>query len=522
MTAEGLVSVGDTVAGKYRVDRVLGQGAMGVVVLARHLLMETDVAIKFLMSNRQGEAEQRFMREARIAGKLKSQYAGKALDMGVTDNGARYIVMEYIDGVDLSELLDREGPLPLDVAILYVLQACHALAEAHSLGIVHRDIKPSNLMLTNERPGAPSIVKVLDFGVSKAIGALGVHGTEEAKLTATSQGLGSPLYMAPEQMNDAANVDGRADIWSLGVTLYQLLTGTTPWIGNTFIALVSAMVSKDPAPITDHRPGLPPGLWGVIRQCIERERDLRWPNVAALAGALAPYGPPESALLVPAIAARHGLPEVRAERATEPMPAPGEVSAYGFVGVATAPLGGAPATARPVLGSQPDTTAGSQRAPLASRPALASRPDTERPARPSRPDAAPVSVPARSSAEIARGPADYDRRMRSIAIGIPIVTAAFIAIMVARWALQGPAAVAGPIAVPPPTTPAAQTAEAPAPVVTPARSTVPIAAVAPSTAPPATAPISAATTRTKVSPRPVPVQPSLAAKGADLPDGPRH
>ena len=375
MTSQLPVQEGDTLEGKLRVGPLLGQGAMGAVFRAQHLALEHTVAIKFLKGAAKGEPERRFIREARIAIRLKSPHVAKVMDVGV-HNGAPYIVMEYLEGEDLEALLNREGPLTVERAVTYVLQACEALAEAHALGVVHRDVKPANLMLTKGAAGSPCI-KVLDFGVSKATTPLGVAGTEEGRLTQTTQGLGSPLYMAPEQMNDAVHVDRRADLWSIGIVLYQLLTGTTPWTGKNILQLFGAMVSHPPTPIAEYRPDIPPGLAAIIGQCLERDRTRRWPSLVAFSAALAPYGPASAAVMVDRIASFADLPAVEPARPTEPMPAPGEASAFGWAGPAS----------------------------------------VERPPLPSVSDALPTTVPARTSVTDpgsieASAPAGHRRRVR--------------------------------------------------------------------------------------------------------------
>src|SRR5829696_2386345 len=207
------VSPGDILAGKYRVERILGAGNMGVVVAATNIALEQLVALKFMLPGKAPNPQQheRFLREARAAARLRSQHVAHVLDMGTLENGAPYTVMEFLEGQDLAAVLAERGPLPVEEAVEYVLQVCEAVGEAHAAGIVHRDLKPANLFLTGDVSGSPC-VKVLDFGISKLSGAL--------TLTQEKQAFGSPLYMSPEQMNAFKLVDARGDIWALGVILY--------------------------------------------------------------------------------------------------------------------------------------------------------------------------------------------------------------------------------------------------------------------------------------------------------------
>ncbi len=223
------VAPGEVLAGKYRVDRVLGAGGMGVVVAAHHVHLDERVALKFLLPDalRSPEAVARFVREARAAVKIKSEHVARVTDVGHLENGAPYIVMEYLEGVDLSAWLRQNGPMPIPQAVDFVLQACEAIADAHVLGIVHRDLKPSNLFCIRRTDGQSSI-KVLDFGISKILNP----GTPRPDMTATSALIGSPLYMSPEQMSLSKGVDVRTDIWSLGIILFELITGRTPFEGG--------------------------------------------------------------------------------------------------------------------------------------------------------------------------------------------------------------------------------------------------------------------------------------------------
>ncbi len=278
------VAVGTMLAGKYRVDGILGAGGMGIVVAATHEELEQRVAIKFLLAGGITNADlvNRFVREGKAASRLKSEHVAKVIDVGRLEDGAPYMVMEYLEGDDLGALLRRDGPLPVDVAASYVLQAIEAIAEAHAAKIIHRDLKPANLFLTRRVNGDP-LVKVLDFGVSKAL-----DGTHMA-LTRSQSLLGSPLYMSPEQMRSSKNVDTRADIWSLGVILYELLTGRYPFESETVPGLVFQVTMQDPTPPREHRPEIPPDIEAVILRCLSKSADGRYANVADLAHALEPY-----------------------------------------------------------------------------------------------------------------------------------------------------------------------------------------------------------------------------------------
>jgi len=227
-TSNSPVQAGDVVAGKYRVERTLGRGGIGIVVAAHHLALDEAVALKFIGLNLEGEREvvQRLLREARATFRLRSKHTVRVLDADELPSGAVYIVMELLDGHDLRAELAERGPLPEAEVISYVLQACDALEEAHTLGIVHRDLKPHNLFLARQRRGPP-IVKVLDFGMSKVDPAM----FEGGPLTRPETALGTPRYMAPEQWRSAATVDHRADIWALGVVMYELMTGKVPLQG---------------------------------------------------------------------------------------------------------------------------------------------------------------------------------------------------------------------------------------------------------------------------------------------------
>lgn len=284
------VKVGDVLASKYRVDRVLGMGGMGVVVAATHLELEQRVALKFLLADTSEDPKlvERFLREARASVRLTSPHVARTLDTGRLENGCPFIVMEFLDGRDLdAELAAAGGPLPVEDAASYVLHACDALSEAHSLGIVHRDLKPANLFLTRGRDGRGQ-VKVLDFGISKLVDGRDL-GHQATALTKTDMVFGSPAYMSPEQMRSAKEVDARADIWSLGVVLYELLTGRLPFDGQTALELGLKVSQDEPARPSTFRPAVPEGLERVVLRCLEKDPRRRFASVGDLASALAPF-----------------------------------------------------------------------------------------------------------------------------------------------------------------------------------------------------------------------------------------
>ena len=271
---------GSVVAGKYEVERVIGEGGLGVVVKARHVGLDQPVAIKHLkpLAASRTDVVERFMREARLAAKIKNEHAVKVHDVDAIESGIPYMVMEFLDGRDLGAML-LESPLPPTKAIDYVLQACEALAEAHAAGIVHRDLKPGNLFLAS-RPGGASIVKVVDFGISKITSK---DTPSEKRVTRVDERVGTPVFMSPEQLQAAEDLDARADIWALGVVLYELVTGRVPFDAEDLPQLCVAILTQPPVPLTAVKPDAPPGLEEVIARCLQKDRTERYPNVAELA-----------------------------------------------------------------------------------------------------------------------------------------------------------------------------------------------------------------------------------------------
>ncbi|HVK83382.1 MAG TPA: serine/threonine-protein kinase, partial [Kofleriaceae bacterium] len=274
---------GTVVADKYRIERVLGRGGMGIVVEASHVTLGTRAALKFLDATMASDAtaRARFTREARAAAALKSDHICRVSDFGIhdtPDGGIPYIVMELLSGTDLARL-SKVRVLDVPTAALYIRQACQGLAEAHAAGIIHRDLKPGNLYLIRRPDGRP-LIKVLDFGVATAPG-----GDDGAQLTAPSAVIGSQGFMAPEQMRSGKSADARSDIWSLGIILHKVLTGELPFKADSFAEFALA-VARQPVPAM---PTIPPAFAAVIAKCLEKDPANRYQDVRELAEALAPF-----------------------------------------------------------------------------------------------------------------------------------------------------------------------------------------------------------------------------------------
>jgi serine/threonine protein kinase len=286
--------IGEVIAGKYEILQLIGTGGMGFVVAANHIELGEKVALKFLrtdcLSNQ--ELVGRFAREARASVKIKSEYVARVFDVGSLVNGAPFIVMEYLEGKDLYEVVHENGPLPVKTAVEYMMQACEALAVAHATGVVHRDVKPENLFLTKRATGM-DIIKVLDFGISK-VALTGSVFDSNIPLVKTMMPMGSPVYMSPEQIRASSDIDPRTDIWSLGCVLFELLTGHAPFEAPS-ITLLTATILEQAAPLLRSQcPAAPAELEAIVAKCLEKDPNRRYQDVGELAIALYPFAPSRS------------------------------------------------------------------------------------------------------------------------------------------------------------------------------------------------------------------------------------
>ncbi len=360
---------GDLFQGKYRIQRLLGKGGMGAVFSADHEGLGQRVAVKFLLAEAAGneEANARFKQEARAAAQIQNDHVARVVDVS-TDGGLPYMVMEYLDGQDLSQVLEERTMLPQEEACGFLMQACDAIHAAHKAGIIHRDLKPSNLFLAKRGDGS-SIVKVLDFGISKAQNSL---GPMSGALTSTKAMLGSPLYMSPEQLRSSKSVDGRADIWALGVILYELLTGSVPYTGENLGELFASILEQDPVPVRQRAPHVSPELEVVVMRCLQRQANSRYSSVAELALNLAPFAPAYQHLSVLNAAraqlAQGGFPQPIPVNAglTQPIGQPSNPSGFSQAGMIGVPPGSLQPM-QPPPGMQPP----GYRPPQASVPSFA-------------------------------------------------------------------------------------------------------------------------------------------------------
>jgi serine/threonine-protein kinase len=336
--------VGELLAGKYQVERVLGEGGMGVVMAARHLTLGKLVAIKLMRPDLvvDPSAILRFVREARAASTLRSEHIVRVIDLDTLEDGAPYIAMEYLEGEDLGTLVSR-GPISVRDAATCIAQVTEALAEAHAAGIVHRDLKPANLFVTRRGDGSPCM-KVLDFGVSKILA--GGPLIDDLTATDTKTLIGSPHYMAPEQLISAKAVDPRTDIWALGCILFELVTGRAPFAGTALAQVLAGILRDEVPPLTTLSPQVPTGFAAIVTRCLEKDPACRFQHVADLTTALASYVGEHSA--APASQPDHADPRVERE-------GPRRVRSWQIITATALVVAASLAVGHAVLADRPDT-----------------------------------------------------------------------------------------------------------------------------------------------------------------------
>ncbi|MFO0761201.1 MAG: serine/threonine-protein kinase [Byssovorax sp.] len=270
---------GDLIQSRYRLVRLLGAGASGSVWAAKNELIDRDVALKVMRPDvaEDAVALQRFFNEAKASGRVRSPSIVEILDLGQAEDGSPFLVFELLEGEGLDEMLRREGIISAELLLELLVGVAKALEQAHAHGIIHRDLKPANLFITKSSAGQP-IAKILDFGISKVFDT-GHNFT----LTRTGTVVGSPAYMSPEQAAGREDIDGRADVWSLGVVMYEALTGTLPHQAANYNALMVRILTQDSDPVMTRKPDLPPSVCAIVDACLKRERDERTSNAGTLA-----------------------------------------------------------------------------------------------------------------------------------------------------------------------------------------------------------------------------------------------
>jgi serine/threonine protein kinase len=277
------VLIGAVLADRYEIVSRIGEGGMGAVYEARHTVIGKRVAVKVLLEKflEKPELVARLLQEARLASSIGHENIVDVTDFGTTSDGRAFVVMEFLEGESLAQLVIRDAPLPIERSLRIGRQVASALGAAHAKGIVHRDVKPENVYLV--RRGDGDFVKVVDFGVSKAVHTR-EEGPEWQRLTRTGMVLGTPLYMSPEQARGGEDVDARADVWAVGVLLYECLTGEVPFRAHNYLGVISQVLTEEAAPPSKLRPelGIPAGVESVVMRALEKDRDRRYQEMAEL------------------------------------------------------------------------------------------------------------------------------------------------------------------------------------------------------------------------------------------------
>ena len=314
----GVLAPGAFIADRYRVLRKIGEGGMGVLYACFDTVLARDVAVKLMQRSLASEPllSERLMREAMLAAQLR-RHVAQVFDCGMLETGEPFIVMELLSGRDMYAVLRQSGPVAPAELIAIMLQVCDGLAEAHEKGIIHRDLKPENLFCA-EQPDGGVVIKIVDFGVSKQLSSRSMRAQ-----TNPGESVGSPQYMSPEQIANPSEVDARTDIWSLGVVMYELLTGVLPFPGPGTARICAAVLTEPVPPLSEHRHDVPPALEFIVMRCLEKERARRFPDALQLSAALAALDPARTVAarfssIRPATSANEALPEEQMPPARRP------------------------------------------------------------------------------------------------------------------------------------------------------------------------------------------------------------